>query len=1597
MFIYSGEHLGSDLLSSSHASGNGGVHHSSQYSQPLREVDFLQELLSSASNLSFAPRTEEKFLQVILKQAKELVNEMKGLFTMTTISPLLIADHQAKAEEVLVMDRLKIFPEINVFDMEDILSSKWKLPSKKRLLDIAYVISLPPSALFERVGSHEVCEITLHDEQVISTAWENYTQGNFFSATLTYLTDLLQASNASPLRMLETRYLQACVVSAQKLEEQLEMIVKVFHSTQSNSNFTNNLSFAAKKDKKRLSWSLLMQLVKIVVEYPLQLSQGVAFLTCLTQAISWRKKVMFYADDNHKSAVENSAAIIGDENLTLVEQEERRTSRAKNPSSKSTKSSSSNTSVVKLSDVELLMKEGELFPLRFDKEFLLLHKKKEQALEWIHRFKQLFAGGSNKRSRDVTDDDGHSHHVSHGKKMNVTLEELKEMMAAGEASLEQPPAASSSDPQAAPSDPTITTTTAVATSARVRNSNKASRGTSIQRELGKAMSAIEEAEDWILRFKEISSTLFVKVVKGQDIDEEEEEDDMNGDGHKEKEIKAPPSRQRRQTQRLLAIRQLKSFLSEANDLPVIIAEAEILKLQVAALEWAQKVDFSLLSLPEEKEEKAEVKVDESHEMEVDEENATYFDEKNEGKIEAKPKEKKTEKVSKKLRLIEFNNLRHEILRIRHEMTSSMPTSDSQVLDELPEENQFFIMAESIDLLLKRLKSCHTAKDIKANVDNDKLTDLINQAKNMPVNLENETKIIRSAIEKVDTFMTENKSTLIALQLLPGPPEAAVEGQEMEVSPSSTTLPTMSELEALRDIALTITVDFQLKQQLILLAQKSRLWKMKFAFVKSTLETLQHSLHYRVLTPEEASLLLTTKTRKSQVTSAAAAASSKTAKVAVDMTSFMISPSSLDTLLSEASMLKVDFNDDTKLVSLLRKFLQHWEMEVDTFIQSRAMPFVEKLFTSLQGVLLGKEATYEVIFPFLQSLLSQQTLAKDNESKVKMIFEDLFFQLDEIINASVKLTEVQKLSQLHQLSSLSLMVVLEGILKRVQGFVDVATPSDMSKTENFRWADVDPEQVEKLQEEVFLMYRMLSRQEEVSVQGQEQPKDLLESVQVLKLCLDDRAVNEFAAVGRPRVTSTMNATAGSSTAVVVKAEGDDNQNEQQGELPGDEIQDDQGDNDGEDGEGDNHQADEDQGQEQQGEEEIGGAVKGTRSSSGISKKRSAAEAFALPVSAPNAASTSASGKVAAKTKASAKGGGRWPNKSATAAASANKRRRADDATTAFAYESTSAGATAADAFESDPNNVMDVVDDLLEPVFESAAMLDPLTLLSSLCSSNEHEHFLQGTREKVTPLLSLMIQVMTALHHRLYEAQQWKDAMKRLEHSRLTNNANTLQMSASNRNEKRQRLLSHLDAAETRGIKTALMIDARKKVEFFDTWIATVSDLLQNRLQDEDAAGQAAATTAASTVTKNKKVISLDELRDLTKQGESSIFTSDLQLELTLLRNEAKKVKTWKTKLDALRSLDASSTRALELQQSLVSEASELLVDVNEEVEALKQESTCYCLCRQLYFGEMVGCDHCDEVRVFILLSLLALCGHLASVLVVSYRMCKHLRIHSGQD
>lgn len=112
---------------------------------------------------------------------------------------------------------------------------------------------------------------------------------------------------------------------------------------------------------------------------------------------------------------------------------------------------------------------------------------------------------------------------------------------------------------------------------------------------------------------------------------------------------------------------------------------------------------------------------------------------------------------------------------------------------------------------------------------------------------------------------------------------------------------------------------------------------------------------------------------------------------------------------------------------------------------------------------------------------------------------------------------------------------------------------------------------------------------------------------------------------------------------------------------------------------------------------------------------------------------------------------------------------------------------------------------------------------------------------------------------------------------------------------------------------------------------------------------------AEAILTHHQLKTVDELRDFIKSGEGlNVFLPQLDL----LRAQHRRSKTWISKFQRLTGGGKTPSNA-ELEE-LSTESEQLLVNLDEYTSLISLDTKKYCICRQSYHSEMIGCDECDE-------------------------------------
>jgi hypothetical protein len=115
------------------------------------------------------------------------------------------------------------------------------------------------------------------------------------------------------------------------------------------------------------------------------------------------------------------------------------------------------------------------------------------------------------------------------------------------------------------------------------------------------------------------------------------------------------------------------------------------------------------------------------------------------------------------------------------------------------------------------------------------------------------------------------------------------------------------------------------------------------------------------------------------------------------------------------------------------------------------------------------------------------------------------------------------------------------------------------------------------------------------------------------------------------------------------------------------------------------------------------------------------------------------------------------------------------------------------------------------------------------------------------------------------------------------------------------------------------------------------------------------TRTADDMLAGRQLLGLDPLRDFISTGEGfGVY----MVQLDVLRQQHKRGRAWFAKYQKV-TADKKGARMDDLE-ALMAESEELRVDLEEFTNQIVLDNKKYCLCRQGYHMEMVGCDECDE-------------------------------------
>ena len=99
---------------------------------------------------------------------------------------------------------------------------------------------------------------------------------------------------------------------------------------------------------------------------------------------------------------------------------------------------------------------------------------------------------------------------------------------------------------------------------------------------------------------------------------------------------------------------------------------------------------------------------------------------------------------------------------------------------------------------------------------------------------------------------------------------------------------------------------------------------------------------------------------------------------------------------------------------------------------------------------------------------------------------------------------------------------------------------------------------------------------------------------------------------------------------------------------------------------------------------------------------------------------------------------------------------------------------------------------------------------------------------------------------------------------------------------------------------------------------------------------------------------MQDARNLLETGEKLKVHTE---ELKLLRAQFRATRTWSNRAKKC-NLEQGSIHVSDIKE-LIEEHENLLIEMPDELEALKLATIGYCICRRPYEGFMIGCDSCE--------------------------------------
>ena len=371
-------------------------------------------------------------------------------------------------------------------------------------------------------------------------------------------------------------------------------------------------------------------------------------------------------------------------------------------------SRSTKQSGVSIKRVEALIHEGERLNFDFTAELDILRQRQIQAKEWLDRLKNSFKSKSKGSLRG---------RVPGGEvrgQVKMGLADMKMMVEEGTAMLD----------------------------------DEESGKTSTSRELNKAQSAVDIAEEWLARVKEVLAA----GIAGGDLSE------------------------------------LKDLIRESDEMPVYMEEAVVMKSHLNAMEWAKKA-AKVMYVQENTNkggEDAEAGAEDEDEEDDGEDSGSVKEEAGEGKGEGEERaegqsanmeiEKKKKQATKKKKessqdrprvfarpcLAEIQKLSKEIHKIRDQVPNDV--SEELELPKLREEEDCLMIMQKADEWAASVKRITANGAIRKGTKLEKVVRFYEEGKNFMLNFDFELRPFRSAILNAERWLKSNDHVLKLLKI-----------------------------------------------------------------------------------------------------------------------------------------------------------------------------------------------------------------------------------------------------------------------------------------------------------------------------------------------------------------------------------------------------------------------------------------------------------------------------------------------------------------------------------------------------------------------------------------------------------------------------------------------------------------------------------------------------------------------------------------------------------------------------------------------------------------------------------------------------------------